>query len=251
MFLVRQQEKRENSQIKSIYYILIYILIVFHYNIDIKLITMFGYLRDFYQRHKKRILVTGAVAAGTYAISKYIQWKYEEWEEERIKEFTKLAKKKYHFESNQKTCTITFFSFLVDIRNTIAERLDTDSLLDILKLKPANKLEIWEQLKILSVCRVICSVVCNVILLILLKVQLNVVGGYIYVKSLNEDIAIDKFDMKESQEYQEYMNNVRYFVEKIVPNMIDDTVSIVQSEYHYLLFSLLFLFCEYIFINNS
>ena len=196
---------------------------------------MFGYLKDFYQRHKKKIFVTGAVAAGTYAISKYIQWKYEEWEEERVKEFTKLAKKKYHFESNQKTCTITFFSFLVDIRNTIAERLDTDSLLDILKLKPANKLEIWEQLKNLSVCRVVCSVVCNVILLILLKVQLNVVGGYVYVKSLNEDVAIDKCEMNQSQ-YHEYMSNVAYFVEKMVPNLIDDTSSIVQSEYIYVFF---------------
>ena len=189
---------------------------------------MFGYLTNFYQRHKKKIYVTGAVAAGTYVISKYIQWKYQEWEDERVREFTALAKKKFHFESNQKTCTVTFFSFLADIRNAIADQLDTDSLLNVLKLKPANKLDIWEQLKILSVCRVVCSVVCNVILLVLLKVQLNVVGGYIFVKSLNEDQAINKCDMNESQ--LEYMNNVRYFVEKMVPNVINDTLSIVQGE---------------------
>ena len=188
---------------------------------------MFNYFRGFYQRHKKKIYATGLVAVGTYAFSKYAQWKYQEWEDERVKEFTKLAKKKYHFESNQKTCTVTFFSFMADTRNTIAEKLNIDSLLGVLKLQPANKLEIWEQLKVLSVCQIVCSVVCNVLLLVLLKVQLNLVGGYIFVRSTAEDRAIDKCDMNESQ--HEYMNNIKYFVEHMIPRIIDDTLRITQG----------------------
>jgi len=144
---------------------------------------MFGFLSDFYRRHKKKIIATGVVVVGTYTVSKYIRWKYNEWEDGKVQEYANIAKKQYHFESNQRTCTVTFFSFLPDMRNTIAEHIDTESLLNVLKLKPANKVEVWEQLKVLSVSCVLCSVVSNVILLVILKVQLNVVGGYLFLQS--------------------------------------------------------------------
>jgi len=190
---------------------------------------MFNYLKGFYQRHKKKIITTGVLAVGTYAISKYVQWKYEEWEKEKVKEFTSFTKKQYHFESNQRTCTMTFFSFLPEMRNTIAEHLDTETLLEALRSKPSNKLEIWEQLKILSITRVICSVICSVTLLVILKVQLNVVGGYIFVQTSKKDESTLSSEMSETQ--LNYMNNVRHFVLQCIPNLIQDCLKLVQAKF--------------------
>lgn len=188
---------------------------------------MFGYLRDFYQRHKRKIIATTVVVAGTYTVSKFIQWKYNEWEDKKVQEYANIAKKQYHFESNQRTCTVTFFSFLPDIRNTIAENIDTKSLLSVLKLKPDNKFEIWEQLKVMSVSCVLCSVISNVILLVILKVQLNVVGGYLFVQSSESkhtDVSTEMSDVQAN-----YMNNIRFFIEKQLLSLINDCLSVVEG----------------------
>lgn len=190
-----------------------------------------GFMKDFVKKHKRKIIVTSLVAVGTYAIGKYLKWKYEEWENEKAEEFALLAKKKYHFESNQKTCTITFLSFLPDIRNTIAEKLNTESLLDVLKLKPSNKLEIWEQLKIISLSQMVCSVVSNVILLVLLKSHLNIMGGYMIVNSQEDGKSVEQGEeMNECQ--LSYMANIRFFMENQLLILIEDCTKIVQGQLH-------------------
>jgi len=168
---------------------------------------------------------------GTYTVSKYIRWKYNEWEDGKVQEYANIAKKQYHFESNQRTCTVTFFSFLPDMRNTIAEHIDTESLLNVLKLKPANKVEVWEQLKVLSVSCVLCSVVSNVILLVILKVQLNVVGGYLFLQSSGSNHGDVSHEMSDVQ--ANYMNNIRFFIEKQLLSLINDCVTVVQGNSFY------------------
>ncbi|KAF0023925.1 hypothetical protein F2P81_024555 [Scophthalmus maximus] len=46
---------------------------------------------------------------------------------------------------------------------------------------PANKLEIWEDLKIISFTRTVVAVYSTCMLVVLLRVQLNVIGGYLYL----------------------------------------------------------------------
>lgn len=49
------------------------------------------------------------------------------------------------------------------------------------KNRPSNKLEIWEDLKIISFTRSIVAVYSTCMLVVLLRVQLNIIGGYIYL----------------------------------------------------------------------
>ncbi|XP_057317184.1 peroxisomal biogenesis factor 3-like [Hydractinia symbiolongicarpus] len=181
---------------------------------------MFVWLKDFYKRHRKKILVTGVLAGGTYALAKIISWKLNEWQQAKLLEYSIQTKKQFHFESTQRTCTMTFMSFLPNLRNTIAEHLNTEELLEKLKSKPANKLEIWEQLKILSMSRFLCSVISNVMLLVLLRIELNVIGGYMLIASLKDDSMGVISEMNDVQ--LQYLNNVRYFLEKELPKLIVD-----------------------------
>ena len=139
---------------------------------------MLDSLKNFYRRHRRKILA-GGVVIGVYAASKYAINKYDEWQTAKVESAQHAARKRFHYESHQKTCTTTFISFLPNIRNMIMETMDTEQLLEILQMKPANKLEIWDQLKTLSLSRLISSVVANVLLLVVLKVKMNVIGAYL------------------------------------------------------------------------
>ena len=192
-------------------------------------VKMFTSIRDFVRKHRKKMVYTGIVVAGTYAIGKYLTMKYEDWEEKKATEFALIHKKQYHFESNQRTCTITFLSFLPEIRNTIALRLNTETLLDVLKLKPSNKLEIWEQLKILSMCQMICSVTSNVITLVLLKVHLNIIAGYMFLSIQDADNSSQHPTEKMNNTQLRFMANIRYFIEQQLSTLIDDCMKIAQG----------------------
>lgn len=204
-------------------------------------------VQNFYRRHRRKILIYAGVAGGAYAAGKYLRYKFDEWQHEQIDEAQNAARKNFHFENHQKNCTATFLSFLPNVRNVIMEKLNTEQLLDILKLKPANKLEIWDQMKVLSLTRLLCSVISNVILVIMLKVKMNVIGAYTFATMQPDDTssvtAEDENSMSkpvlptadatannnELSELQlRYLDHIRYFVEEKLPLLIDDCLDVVE-----------------------
>ena len=64
------------------------------------------------------------------------------------------------------------------------EKLNCEAVTSKLREKPANKLELCEQLKILSFTRTLGSIYSSCMLFVFLRVQLNIVGGYLYLDSL-------------------------------------------------------------------
>ncbi|KAG7232716.1 hypothetical protein INR49_008203 [Caranx melampygus] len=90
-------------------------------------------------------------------------------------------RRQFHFESNQRTCNMTVLSMLPPLREAIVTQLNSESLTALLKTKPTNKLEIWEDLKIISFTRTIVAVYSTCMLVVLLRVQLNIIGGYLYL----------------------------------------------------------------------
>ncbi|XP_015194627.2 peroxisomal biogenesis factor 3 isoform X1 [Lepisosteus oculatus] len=116
-----------------------------------------------------------------YLLGKYAQRKIREIQEREAAEYIAQARRQYHFESNQRTCNMTVLSMLPTLRDAIIQHLHSESLTALLKNKPANKLEIWEDLKIISFARSIVAVYSTCMLVILLRVQLNIIGGYIYL----------------------------------------------------------------------
>lgn len=76
---------------------------------------------------------------------------------------------------------MTVLSMLPTLRETLMQQLNSESLTALLKNRPSNKLEIWEDLKIISFTRSIVAVYSTCMLVVLLRVQLNIIGGYIYL----------------------------------------------------------------------
>ncbi|XP_034277655.1 peroxisomal biogenesis factor 3-like [Pantherophis guttatus] len=136
------------------------------------LLAMWGFLK----RHKKKCVYLGAFLGGVYVLGKYGQKKMKEIQEREAAEYITQARRQY-----QRTCNMTVLSMLPTLTDTLMYQLNSESLASLLKNKPANKLEIWEELKVISFTRSIVAVYSTCMLVILLRVQLNIIGGYIYL----------------------------------------------------------------------
>ncbi|XP_075059328.1 peroxisomal biogenesis factor 3 [Mixophyes fleayi] len=136
---------------------------------------------NFLKRHKKKFIYFGAFAGGVYLLGKYAQKKIREIQEREAAEYIAQARRQYHFESNQRTCNMTVLSMLPALREALMQQLNSESLTSLLKKRPSNKLEIWEDLKIISIARSVVAVYSTCMLVVLLRVQLNIIGGYIYL----------------------------------------------------------------------
>uniref|UniRef100_A0A1A8LAS2 Peroxisomal biogenesis factor 3 n=1 Tax=Nothobranchius pienaari TaxID=704102 RepID=A0A1A8LAS2_9TELE len=142
---------------------------------------MFSSVWNFIKRHKKKFIFTGAVVGGVYIFGRYAQKKIRDIQEKEATEYIAQARRQFHFESNQRTCNMTVLSMLPPLREAVVAQLNSETLTTLLKTKPANKLEIWEDLKIISFTRTIVAVYSTCMLVVLLRVQLNIVGGYLYL----------------------------------------------------------------------
>uniref|UniRef100_A0A674PAL5 Peroxisomal biogenesis factor 3 n=1 Tax=Takifugu rubripes TaxID=31033 RepID=A0A674PAL5_TAKRU len=142
---------------------------------------MFSSVWNFVKRHRRKFIFTGAAVGGVYFLGKYAQKKLREMQEREAAEYLAQARRHIHFESNQRTCNMTVLSMLPALKDAIVSQLNSESLTMLLKTRPANKLEIWEDLKIISFTRTIVGVYSTCMLVVLLRVQLNIIGGYLYL----------------------------------------------------------------------
>lgn len=117
-------------------------------------------------------------------VGRYAKWRFAEWQRQQEMEYVEQARKQHHFESNLRTCTITFYSLVPSLRDALMEKLNCEAITAKLRERPANKLELWEQLKVLSFSRTVASIYSSCMLFVFLRVQLNIVGGYMYLDSL-------------------------------------------------------------------
>uniref|UniRef100_H3CE18 Peroxisomal biogenesis factor 3 n=1 Tax=Tetraodon nigroviridis TaxID=99883 RepID=H3CE18_TETNG len=141
---------------------------------------MFSSVWDFLKRHKRKFIFTGATVGGLYFLGKYAQKKLRETQEREAAEYLAQARRQIHFESNQRTCNMTVLSMLPALKEAITAQLNSESLTALLKTRPANKVEIWEDLKIISFTRTVAAVYACM-LVVLLRLQLNIIGGYLYL----------------------------------------------------------------------
>ena len=146
--------------------------------------NMWGSIKGFFQRHKRKFFITGLVVGGSYLLGKYAKWRFTEWQRRQEMEYVEQARKQHHFESNLRTCSVTLFSLVPSLRDALMEKLNCEAITAKLRDRPSNKLELWEELKVLSFTRTVASIYSSCMLFVFLRVQLNIVGGYMYLDSL-------------------------------------------------------------------
>lgn len=171
---------------------------------------MFSSAWNFIKRHKRKFIFAGAVVGGVYFLGKYAQKKIRDIQEREATEYIAQARRQFHFESNQRTCNMTVLSMLPPLREAIVNQLNSESLTALLKTKPANKLEIWEDLKIISFTRTIVAVYSTCMLVVLLRVQLNIIGGYLYLDNSVGKNAVTPLAPPDVQ--QQYLSSIQHLL---------------------------------------
>uniref|UniRef100_A0A098M1K3 Peroxisomal biogenesis factor 3 n=1 Tax=Hypsiglena sp. JMG-2014 TaxID=1550645 RepID=A0A098M1K3_9SAUR len=188
------------------------------------LLAVWGFLK----RHKKKCFFLGAFLGGVYVLGKYGQKKMKEIQEREAAEYIAQARRQYHFESNQRTCNMTVLSMLPTLRDTLMYQLNSENLTSLLKNKPANKLEIWEELKIISFTRSIVAVYSTCMLVVLLRVQLNIIGGYIYL----DNAAVCKNGttlLAPPEVQQQYLSSIQHLLGDGLTELISVVKKAVQN----------------------
>uniref|UniRef100_A0A3Q3XE42 Peroxisomal biogenesis factor 3 n=1 Tax=Mola mola TaxID=94237 RepID=A0A3Q3XE42_MOLML len=138
---------------------------------------MFLSVWNFVKRHKRKFIFTGAIIGGVYFLGKYAQKKLREMQEKEASEYIAQAKRQFHFESNQRTCNMTVLSMLPPLKEAIITRLNSESLTALVK----HNLLISRSLCPSGFTRTIVAVYSTCMLVVLLRVQLNIIGGYLYL----------------------------------------------------------------------
>ncbi|XP_012682796.2 peroxisomal biogenesis factor 3 [Clupea harengus] len=162
------------------------------------------------KRHKRKFLFAGVFIGGGYLLSKYAQRKLQEFQDQEATEYITQARRQYHFESNQRTCNMTVLSMLPSLKEAIIMRLDSEDLTSLLKRRPANKFEIWEDLKIISFSRSVVAVYSTCMLVALLRVQLNIIGGYLYLDNSVNKTGMIQFAPPDVQ--QQYLSSIQHLL---------------------------------------
>ncbi|XP_053316855.1 peroxisomal biogenesis factor 3 isoform X2 [Spea bombifrons] len=184
---------------------------------------------NFVKRHKRKIIFFGAFVGGVYLLGKYAEKKIREIQDREAAECIAQARKQHHFESNQRTCNMTVLSMLPALREALMLQLNSESLTSLLKNRPANKIEIWEDLKILSFTRSIVAVYSTCMLVLLLRVQLNILGGYIYLD--NSLVGKHGTAVQASPEVQQqYLSSIQHLLGDGLTELITTVKQAVQKE---------------------
>ncbi|KAK3091518.1 hypothetical protein FSP39_020440, partial [Pinctada imbricata] len=149
---------------------------------------------------------------GGYWVYRYAQRRVKEKQEKEATECLAHARRQHHFDSNQRTCNLTVLSMLPNLRDALMTIFDTESITEKLKTSPPSKVELWEELKIKSFSRIVCVIYGCSIMALLLRVQLNVIGGYIFLDSAQSQNG-KRRELSIPKDVQErYLADIKYFM---------------------------------------
>jgi len=138
------------------------------------------------KKNQRRLVVGSAVVGGIYAMGKIAERQMIKNQEIETKRLFDKARKQNHFSATESTCTHTLAALFPTLRKIVEERLDSDRITAILREKPSpeDKIEFWNELKIIALSRCVVLVIGGVYLSVMLRIQLNILAGYLYEQEI-------------------------------------------------------------------
>lgn len=178
---------------------------------------------NFLKRHRGKFLVSAAVVGGGIWLGKCALRKLAEWEEKEMLGCCELLRRDTHFDNTLKTCSHTVLSLVPNLKDAIVVHLDSDAYTAVLKMKPTNKVQVWEELKIVAFSRAVSAIYGSCLLVILLEVQMNILGGYLYVDvTHNAKKSEETRECNVSQEVQQkFLDAVQHLLTDGMPALIN------------------------------
>lgn len=170
---------------------------------------MLSRIKGFVSRHWRKVAVAGVAIEGAYLLLRYAEKKIQEQHLRQVQEAMEHTRCTQHFESTERTCDGAITSLFLPMRDAINKALDCDSLTILLKNRPPNKVEIWEDLKILAFSRATAFVYCGAMLTTLLRTQLGIISGELYRTSV---LKPGKTEPESSRNvHKAYLSSCQYF----------------------------------------
>lgn len=192
---------------------------------------MLSRLSDIVTRHRRKFIVAGIVVGGTFMALKYAQKKIIEFQENQAREFFEKSRRMQHFESTESTCNQLIIGMGSELIQAILRECDMDELLEQLRDNPSNKLELWEEMKIVSFTRLTTFIYASSMLAVSLRIQLNLLGGYLYrdtISAFEEDGVKEPKQQKVNDDVkQQYLLLIRHF---ITEGGLSDLVHLIRSK---------------------
>lgn len=145
-----------------------------------------------------------------------------------------LMRKTEHYLSIKQTSDQGVLSLIKAMQNKINTNLACDDLLEQLKHKPVNKLEIWETLKIRCISKCLTSIYATTLLTLFIKIELNIIGAYMFLSNSSEYTS---GDIEWSSEFLQNQDNTlsSYVQQQFLENIenflsrgLDKLMSIVE-----------------------
>ncbi|XP_022725616.1 peroxisome biogenesis protein 3-1-like isoform X2 [Durio zibethinus] len=198
-------------------------------------------LRDLWRRHRRNVLVTAGILGSGYFLYKlYDAHKRRLTDLERQlaierenDEFIK-AQMQVHFENIQRiadTTTLPHAMHYLSCR--IAEDLDLSHLTERLmkgkgqpnSLSSAEKLELWDMLKILSFTRIVVSIWAVTMLSLYIRVQVNILGRHLYIDTahgLGSPHLLEDADLIHRDDQQNFLASADFLANYGLPKLISN-----------------------------
>lgn len=189
-----------------------------------------GSLWNFIKRHKRKFIFGGILAGGGTFFYRYLQEKVKEIQEKEASECLAHARKQHHFDSNQRTCNMTVLSMVSTLREALIRTFNTEEITEQLKNNPENKVQLWEDLKIMSFARTVSIVYSCSIMALLLRVQLNVIGGYMFIDSMHQQNGKTEKILISKELQQKYLSDIQHFFSTGLTELTDTVQHVVRKE---------------------
>lgn len=189
------------------------------------------------KRNQRRLVVGSAVVGGLYLVGRVAECQLIKNQELETQKLLEKARKQNHFSATESTCTHTLAALFPTLRKLVEEKLDSDRITAILRGKPSaeDKIEFWNELKVIALSRCVVLVVGGVYLSVMLRTQLNILAGYLYQQEIaggpnllnNNHVDVQKG--KISNDLQEkFLNICTFFVSEGVEKLCAAVSEIVK-----------------------
>lgn len=211
------------------------------------------------KRHKKKLIFSLVVFGGGYFTVKYgvnmlLDYVVSQGASQMASGEFLVMRKHKHYLTIKQTSDEAISELLNSLNEQIRASLPVEELLESLKKKPTvNKLEIWENLKLMSLSKVLVEIYAVSMLALFIKIELNIIGAHLFIQDSNnsnssfasllnmdvDDAGLEKqiIDSKASTALddlnnqqscvltpdiqKQYLGNIENFVRIGLPNLIN------------------------------
>ncbi|KAK4782364.1 hypothetical protein SAY86_016466 [Trapa natans] len=197
-------------------------------------------LRDFWRRHRRKVLVTAGILGSGYFVYKFYDAHKKrlanlekELANERESDELLKAHMQAHFENIQRIANTTTLPHAIHyLSSRIAEELDLSHLMERLmkgrdqpnSLTQAEKLELWDHLKILSFTRMVLSLWALTMLSLYVRVQVNILGRHLYIDTAQGfgSSQLEDSNLIDMEDQEKFLGTADFLSNQGIPMLISN-----------------------------